>query len=404
MHMLIRSWISRTIISLMLVVFAVALASASAQAAAGASSSANTLATAPGVSSQSTSALPGGGREYTYHFSNGKSLNDPIPASGYSPTTASAASLQEYAFPPRPASQATLAAWTTAMQDYRLTTTPTAAAASEFADSSPAPSGQYGVTVPLGASATAYGRSGNWGGYVANGGAAYTATYVSNEEAFVVPVISPDSCTNNSGQWAMGTIWGGLGGYNSDSLIQQGLTWCFGGNMSSSPGWEAFGEAIDYNSNPPGPLCGETLFIPTGDTAYMNMSYQQSSETAYFFVENENTGQAAHCAFPLGSSGYYDGSTSDWISEQPYNGSETCQWSLADYGSITMTDANTQLASNGALVSLGSQSNTLIDTGLDELPYYWSQYADGLSSNTSFLTNWYASRYTGDIAACGSPS
>lgn len=402
--MLIRSWVSRAVMSFILVLFAVLLALASAPAVAGASSSADTSATAPGVSSESTSALPGGGHEYTYRFSNGRSLNDPIPPSGYSPAIASAASLQEYAFPPRPTSQAALAAWTTAMQDYRSTTKPTATAASDFADSAPAPSGQYGVTASPGASATAYGRSGNWGGYVANGGAAYTATYVSNEEAFVVPAIAPDSCTNGSGQWAMEAIWGGLGGYNSGSLIQQGLTWCFGGNMSSSPGWEAFGEAIDNNSNPPGPLCGETLFIPAGDTAYMNMSYQQSSETAYFFVENENTGQTVQCPFPLGSSGYYDGSTSDWISEQPYNGSSTCQWSLADYGSVTMTDANTKLASNGALVSLGSQSNTLIDTGLDESPYYWSQYADGLSSNTSFLTNWYASRYTGDIAACGSPS
>ncbi len=85
-------------------------------------------------------------------------------------------------------------------------------------------------------------------------------------------------------------------------------------------------------------------------------------------------------------------------------GAHLGQWSLADYDSVTMTDANTQLASNRALVSLGSQPNTLIDTGLDESSYYWSQYADGLSSNTSFLTNWYTPRYTGDIAACGSPS
>ncbi|MHB1504788.1 MAG: G1 family glutamic endopeptidase [Acidimicrobiales bacterium] len=354
-----------------------------------------------GVTASSGTPAPGGGTVYGYDFTNGRRLRVVVPPSGFDPTTASAHQLQEYGFPPRPGQSSTARSWQHAMASYRYTTSPSAESAARFANATSSGAMVAPSTVTPGSTSDT--TNSHWGGYIAGNQAAYTPTYVAVQGAFMTPSFTPDSCTNSEGNWTAGTFWTGLGGWVSNSLIQQGLTWCFGGYMSSSPGWQAFGEAIDNNSNPPGPLCGQTLFVSPGDTTYMNMSYEQSSETAYFYLENEATGQSASCSMYLGNSnGYYDGSTADWISEQPITSS--CIWALPDYGAFTYHHAYAQLNSNDAWVTLGSQSNSLIDTGYGEAPAYWSQYTDALSTNTSFLQNWSNYFYTGSLSACGTPT
>ncbi len=333
------------------------------------------------VKSSDVVSLPGGGQSYEYDFSNGRSLSVPVPPAGFDPMTATDAQLAEYAFPPRPSQASDLEEWQKAMESYRSTLVPTSTGAVKFAST------QRLAVQP--APATVYSNSPNWGGYFADGTA---GTYVAVKDAFVVPAASQNTCSSIYGVPIMGGLWIGLGGWNTGVLIQEGLLWC---DLSSSPGWQAFGEGYP---GPPGPLCATSFFLTPGHTVYMNMSYQQSNTTAYFYVEDENTGAKDACAFDFGNNSYYDGSSADYISEQLMG--SNCITALVDYSSFTTTDAEAELGSNGSWVSLGSQYNVLVDTGYDQSPDYWSQYADGLSSSTSFVTNWANWTYTNSAPYC----
>jgi len=339
-----------------------------------------------------TTALPGGGYVITYTGANGYSLAITVPPAGFQPLTASADQLTEYGFPGRPSDPDALAAWEAAMSAYQSTIVPSAAGATEFLDGTN-PSGAF-------QNSTTDEKYPNWGGYVAHGAA---GTYVGVEASVVVP--DSISCTE-SGNDVRGGIWLGLGGYTGSSLIQEGMDWC-NGIDSGYAGWQAFGEAIDAANpeNPPGPLCGDDLVPPAGDTVYMNMSYEGSNQTAYFYLEDEgpNGSGTAQCSFDLATSSppnqYYDGRYADWITEQLGNPGD-CIVPLVDYSEYGWSDAQATLGSNGSLVSLGSQPNYAIDTGNGESPTEWSQQPTNPPGSKTFDQKWEHYFYTGSLPAC----
>ncbi len=351
--------------------------------------------------SHTVNPLPGGGEVYSYTLSNGNVLDDPIPPSGFNPLAASTSQLAEYDLPPKPVDSTELASWQLQMSSFKSKSIPTSTQdAFDFASMSE-PVGTHYVT---NSSATSV----RWGGYYAVGGTPGTSTYVAVKDELTVPSVGwTSSCSSIYGIPIMGSSWIGLGGgtNGSTSLIQQGLEWCEGGYMSSSPGWEMFGEALDStNLNPPGPLCGVTTFQSSGDQLYLNMSYQQSSQTAYFYIDNVTTGVVTSCSLGMSNS-YYDGSTADWINEQINPGS--CINALANYSSYNMNDDYAELNSDGTWVSLGSQTNYQIYTATQPptAPQYWDQTPGGISNdsygtNDSFNMTWNAWTFSGSPSYC----
>lgn len=345
--------------------------------------------------------MPGGGENYSYTLSDGRVMNDPVPPSGFNPLDATAEQLAEYDLPARPTSGSELSAWNTQMSTFKSKSVPTSTRdAFDFLKMSQPEGGGFVTN----GTATAP----NWGGYNAVGGSPGTNAYVAIKDELKVPSVGyTSSCSSIYGVPIMGSSWIGLGGgtNGSTALIQQGLEWCEGGYMSSSPGWEMFGEALNSsNQNPPGPLCGVSTIQSAGDQLYMNMSYQSSSQTAYFYIDNVTTGVITSCSSGISSS-YYDGSTADWINEQVFG--NLCINALVNYSSYNFNDAYTELSSSGSWTSLGSQTNAQIYTATTPptSPQYWDQTPgsignDSYGTNDSFSMTWNAWDYSGSLPYC----
>lgn len=309
----------------------------------------------------SVSVLPGGGQSSTYRLKDGQVLTVPTPPDGFNPLTASSSELAAYDFPPEPAGEADRQAWEVAMAAYRSDDPPPA----QFSVAEDGSVHSFGTT-------THY--YSNWAGYTAGTWGSQSHTYVAVKADLTVPSTGSCNFGNETGFWI------GLGGTAAsptNDLVQQGVE-CGDPSIGAGGSFrpftefaETFGEHV---------LCGQSSWtLPAGHVIYQNMSFQTSSSTAYFYLEDETSGVAHSCSETPSSGWSFDGNTADWVAEAP-NGY------AVSFGSVPFTDAEAELGSTGAWVTLGSRGTIYrLIIGSSASDYCIGATAIG-SDNASFST------------------
>lgn len=275
--------------------------------------------------------LPDGATQVVYVFPNGQTSTSVTPPKGFDPLSASDAQLSEFDFPTRPDDPADLQMWTDAMSAFRSDDPPTGPV-------------EY---LPLG-QGTVYSSYGyRWGGWVAGTWQEQSHHYIAIKGNFRVP---NDATCNTSNVTA---FWIGLGGTanSNPSLVQQGMS-CgdstLGGGSKYRPWYEFADEGVAKH------FCSQptTWQLNAGDVIYQNMSFQTSSNTGYFYFEDQTTGKAASCHDTPPSGWSWNLNTAEWIGEAPAN-------QAANFNSIGFYNTRAELYSNSTWVTLGSQSPRL---------------------------------------------
>jgi hypothetical protein len=193
----------------------------------------------------------------------------------------------------------------------------------------------------------AYMYSGNWGGYLAGTSLVQNTSYVAVKANFKVPLVS-ESCLV-SPNYIVGA-WVGLGGTNNgaDDLVQQGIGWCNPNqSINKFTPWTEFAGTQD-----PFAFCNYSSWnFNTGDIIYNNMSYQSSTDTAYFYMQNQTTGVAHSCSRTAPNGWKFNGNTAECIVERPTG------VYLANYGSLRVTNCQVELGSNSTWYPIGQRSS-----------------------------------------------
>jgi hypothetical protein len=311
---------------------------------------------------------------YKYQYSDGSMMEVPVPPSEFDPFAASDSELKILGIPERPSIEPDLMEWEALMATY---SNPTAPKVHDTGVSSA--TAKYG---------TMWGKS--WGGYFVGAKQTFSSKYVAVKGNFVVPYVA-SAC---DGQRRV-AAWVGLGGVdevNTSSLVQQGMGWCnplVDGN-TPLPLWQPFTEFAETEM--PKGFCGYTdWYFSPGDVIYNNMSYQQSTNKAYFYMQNQTTGVVHFCNITHPQGWTFNGATAEWIVEQLHIGND--YFYLANYGSLTFTNAQAELGSNSTWVTIASQAETKSVTGIQEIGSF-TQVPTLLGANgMSFTMNWIKGSY-----------
>ncbi|MFM7030476.1 MAG: G1 family glutamic endopeptidase [Micrococcales bacterium] len=216
----------------------------------------------------------------------------------------------------------------------------------------------------------------NWGGYGVGTPDIVNTAYVAVKANFTVPAVSP-SCTNYP-DYGVGA-WVGLGGrntYNGNDLVQQGIGWCSPGNVNKFVPWTEFA-----GTAAPTFFCNQSNWtLNTGDVIYNNMSFQSSTNTAYFYMEDQTTGVKHACSSNPPKGWSFNGNVGECIAEDPLPAY------LSRYGQIPFSNCQVELGSNSTWYPIGNRSTvTRIDTKTsDSLNYLQSTGSLG-SDNMSFV-------------------
>ena len=256
------------------------------------------------VSSTNSKILADGGSSTTYTFANGVTMTSFVPPAGFSPLTASASQLAEYGFPPRPEHSSGLSNWNSAMSHA----TDPYVGTYDFS-SQPLSVTDINQTTHSG---------GNYSGFDGTGS---PGRYDGTQADFSIPTVTNTLlCTT-----PYFSMWTGLGGINSASLLQSGMIYNLG--QVSNPNvsdWTGFYELLDSANpnNPPQNIVvkdGKSWHVNTADTMFSQTTYSSAAGgTVNFYLEDESTGQFAP-AMMTGVSAYYDGTTADAIVEDQSN-------------------------------------------------------------------------------------
>lgn len=306
--------------------------------------------------------LPDGATVTTYDLPDGSVMTVTTPPVGFSPLSATNAQLAEIGFPERPASDEELADWTAAMSSYT---------------SDLAPTGPLAVAESGGGSAlTTYYR--NWAGYIDGTLNTQSHTYVATKGVFYVPT-NKQTCdlTDPTGFWI------GLGGtYDGHDLVQQGIECGDTTDLGTGSGYKAFTEFA--NTQAPMKFCGYGWTLAAGDKIYGNMSFQSSSNTAYFYLDDETTGAIHSCSRTGPANWNWDLNTAEWIGEaaSPAN-------SAVEFTAVNFSDANVELSSTSTWVTMGSQPISKTIDGVSSLLYCIAPTGIGADSQ-SFTDNWHS--------------
>lgn len=317
-----------------------------------------------GMLDESVSPLSDGGSLYSYtsQFSAG-SVQYPVPPQGFSPLTGSAAQLAEYGFPPRPSSGTALSEWLTAMTNYTGTPIPDLLLRADPDSHTVATSPEQGaepqstqqdVGAPSAASTLA--RAGNWAGYIAS---LSSPNYVATIGTAVLP-----STSTYCGSGSKMPVWTGLGGAGGfaggGNLMQEGIDY-----NNIDPGQIIPFYELIYNDNSHNwqtELGSSNLGVGAGNSIYMQLSYQASTETAFFYIENEFNGEASS-AYKSGPdiAAYYDGTSAEWITEQ-FGGGGPGAVPLKNFSPIQWYGAQAEL-SNGNWKAINAGPNWKVYSG-----------------------------------------
>lgn len=233
---------------------------------------------------------------------NGSLIHQMTPPANWRPLQASNAELRAYGFPVRPTDPALLAHWKVVMGAWKRT----------------APPGMCATNKRNGLTHTA--NSPNWAGGFNESGSPTRNEYTTSEGSWVQPgFVSSAPCDGSLGPSAY-SIWAGLGGWNSGRLTQEGTDTGTGTN-DIYPWWEALDPAhpnpeVRYATN---------IYVPApGDDVDAYTSY--SGGILDFFVEDLTNGTSWNSSFSSykgdPASAYYEGTTSDFITEAPSGGRE----------------------------------------------------------------------------------
>lgn len=308
--------------------------------------------------------LDNGATLTTFVLPSGEVVEVTTPPAQFTPLSATQSQLIEFGFPPRPLDAADLEAWTAAMAAY---------------DSSPAPDGPMEVVTGPATMAdfTVYG---GWGGWVAGTIFGTDRSYVAVKGNLRVPSITGTcGALHNTQPLGVG-FWIGLGGTGSD-LVQQGFE-CGNAHVGSGSAIRPFTQFADTST--PHAFCGQTSWtLAPGDVIYQNMSYQASTNKAYFYLEDQTSGVAHSCSAtgPVGWTANL--ATAEWIAEGP--SFQSIQFSAAHF-----TNARAELSASSTWVTLGSQPVTPFVDGIGGTAgdYCIKPGAIG-SDQVSFTDTWY---------------
>lgn len=199
------------------------------------------------------------------------------------------------------------------------------------------------------------GTSRNWSGYVASNG-----NYTSVNGTWTIPQVT------TSGHTATDATWVGIGGVNSNDLIQAGTQNVIdpSGQITTTAFYELLPDAsIPINS----------ITVKPGDSITVTIS-QQSSGQWQISLNDNTTNQIYQTTVSYNSSQ----SSAEWIEEAPSNGSSVLP--LDNFGTLQFSAGST--TQNGSQVSIsgsGAHEVTMVNNGGQALATPSSVNADGAS-------------------------
>jgi hypothetical protein len=245
---------------------------------------------------------PDGGSTYTYQVnSTGQTETIGQPPPGFDPLKASNEELARYAFPPRPEdiggkgwTQESLAEWEGLVSNYKEAALPVTCGG---------PTAPYSTNdEPI----EYLHYSKNWSGHIQ-----HVEGFGERAVATIGKFYEPSgnahkSCKEN----ALVANWMGLGGYGTQSLIQDGT------GTATNNQHTAWWMALEPGEGDVPPQYFPNLIF--GENSYMGFyaGYNLAEYRAYFYLSNESTGQVIPVYSGLGTN-YYDGSTAEAITERP---------------------------------------------------------------------------------------
>jgi hypothetical protein len=248
-------------------------------------------------------------KEVTYTLPDGATMSTIIPPAGFLPQNSTPETARAFGFdvPGEPNGPALTSALQGKFKDYTSTvpSVPCIGAQPISSPMQPAAAGVEAKTDNSEESDPSFAvNSGNWGGFVAKGHSNYVQVYDDQN----IPTYNT-SC-GGPGHDLVGS-WIGLGGLNSQKLIQQGFA--SGSSASATNGAHLWYEYLNAQHPNPPVYIGSTT--RTGDVISESMSYSAGTVTFHWY--DRSNGQAWSDVRVSGLSSYYDGTTADFISEKP---------------------------------------------------------------------------------------
>lgn len=277
-----------------------------------------------------TSKVGNAGEVVTYLLQDGSKISVPQLSKDVDLNSLTDSEIAELGLPAKPVDEDALREW---IRDYSNTNT------------SGAPTDSLQLRSTANYATTTY-TSLNWGGYVVGNVNSTVKQFVAVKGNFTAPTESA-SCTSSSN--AAQGLWVGLGGTNTsgNDLVQQGIGWC--NPVNSTGKWTPWYEFA--NTYAPVDFCGFSSWkIAPGHVLYNNMSYQTSSNTAYFYLEDQTSGVIHSCSVAKPTGWAFTGNTAECISEK-LDGVP-----LANFGSVQFYNCQAQLSSTSAWIPFGSAS------------------------------------------------
>lgn len=244
----------------------------------------------------STNGLAAGGSAVNYTV-NGALVQILIPPAGFDPSTASAAQLDQYGFPPQPKDPAAVAQWQAMM--------------STWAGSAPAPPFLAETTAT---SDTQFSR--NWSGYKVTGP---SGQFTQASADYNEPTFGSSRCTTNEE-----STWAGIGGNGStDPLGQAGTAHNVAGLANHQAWWEVV----------PG-VAMTAINLTTAAGHHFFASTRRITGGYQFFVEDVTTNSSQVLNVMINN---YSGDSAEAIAERPtLNGQPT---NLSNFGTLTFTQS-----------------------------------------------------------------
>ncbi|MBV9094130.1 MAG: hypothetical protein JO132_09675 [Streptosporangiaceae bacterium] len=249
--------------------------------------------------------MPGGGSAVEYKMKNAM-VRNLIPPPGFRPESASAAALDEYGFPARPAQAARLSLWRREMSRWRSAVPPTPYLAET----------KTRVTADTESSY-------NWAGYVISAPSGGSSSFSQAEAWYYEPTIAAGSCSP-----ASEVTWAGLGGWSGDTLVQGGTAW----NSSGVDAHEAWWEIVPFNN-----LTPLNYYATPGQEFDASVTATGSGYSFWFL--NYATGQSD--AFDVAYPGAGNGLSAEVVVERPTIGTSLAD--LADFQTLQVAQSQAWL-------------------------------------------------------------
>lgn len=324
------------------------------------------------ISCNGVKEFPDGGKIYTYII-NGVVNQFPVPPDGFDPVKATDEELERYGFPPRPKARSgnEYSSWLELVGDYTGTPLPDISIREKPITDIAITSSTKNST----ASVTSI-YSSNWSGYDSNLGSSSSNFYTQVQVDYTQPTISAISGSSSSN--VIG-YWVGLGGHNTQKLVQAGTATT---GLSDHWAWYEYLSA----SHPNPAIRINSLTISPGDSIHVYIAFEKANDKFNYYIANNTTGKSASGIVNMDADEYFDGTTADWIVER-------ASTYLPNYGSITMNTCKTTLNTSNTWLNIGNLTGiykiTLTSNGASSGTVL-SQPGNISSNNTQFQCTWKA--------------